>query len=58
VPRCAAVFRFVCGNSVGITGRGRTCGDSVGPPRAAAGSSAGFPPLGEPGGQAGPDYLK
>ena len=36
VPRCAGEFRFVCGVSVGITGRGRTCGDSVGPPRAAA----------------------
>ena len=25
-------LRFVCGDSVGITGRRRTCGDSVGPP--------------------------
>jgi hypothetical protein len=30
MPRCAAEFRFVCGDSVGITGRARTCGDSVG----------------------------
>ena len=44
VPRCAGEFRFVCGVSVGITGRGRTCGDSVGPPAVAAGSSA-SPPL-------------
>src|SRR5215468_5028761 len=49
-----SVFRFVCGVSVGITGRGRTCGDSVGPPRAAAGSP---PPLGEPGGQSRPWLL-
>jgi len=51
VPGYAAEFRLVCGISVGITGRGRTCGDSVGPPRAAAGSSA---ILGEPGGQSRP----
>ena len=31
MPMYAAVFRFVCGVPVGIDGRTRTCGDSVGP---------------------------
>ena len=58
VPRCAGAFRFVCGVSVGITGRARTCGDSVGPPQAAVGSSASLPPLEGPGDQNRPRLLK
>ena len=51
------MFRFVCGDSVGITGRRRACGDSAGPPQAAVGSSASLPPLERLAINAGPDHL-
>jgi hypothetical protein len=55
VPRCAAVFCFVCGVSVGITGRGGLVGILWGLPREALPA---FQPLENLAVKARPDYLR